>query len=143
MLAHAHFNTQYVFIRVSKVKLNSSNAWLDPVPGKSWNPCCPALLQHECYLRNTDAGNQALLVSGCSHQSAEHMVLIAGLIVYRKGRLIGKASLEVLGDASSIDDSLVSLSALHLQPSFQAAGHVATQKITSHTEAQTACVRQR
>lgn len=45
-------------------------------------------------------------------------MLIAGLIVYRKGRLIGKASLEVLGDASSIDDSLVSLSALHLQPSF-------------------------
>lgn len=51
-------------------------------------------------------------------QSAEHMVLIAGLIVYRKGRVIGKASLEVLGDASSIDDSLVSPPALHLQPSF-------------------------
>ena len=54
-----------------------------------------------------------------TQHSAEHMVMIAGLIIYRKGSVIGRASLEDLGDASHIDESLVSMSTLHLQPPFE------------------------
>ena len=41
-------------------------------------------------------------------------MLTAGLVVYRKGTVVGKAPLDLLADRSSIDESLVSVH-LHIR----------------------------